>query len=107
MNWIWIGTDLMFTEVAEGTEVKETLYFELSPLLLPAAFLFAWRRAFRPQACRKHIVDELTGIKTMLENGDHEPADVTDPFADQVLMAEVKRYNLRAQGTTGSPSRAA
>lgn len=92
-SWIWIGTDFTFTSVGEITEVKEILYFELNPLLVPAALLFAWRPAFRPEACRKHIVDELTGIKTMLENGDHDPADVIDPFTDQALMAQVKRYN--------------
>ena len=90
-SWIWIGTDFRFTPVADGTRVQETLYFELSPLTAPAALLFAWRPAFRPAACKAHVRDELTGIKTMLENGDHDPNDVTDPLQDERLLSRVKR----------------
>ncbi|MEW5734050.1 MAG: SRPBCC domain-containing protein [Thermodesulfobacteriota bacterium] len=91
-SWIWIGTDLSFTQVPEGTRVKEILYFEISPLLLWAALLFIWRPAYRPAACRAHITDELTGVKTMLENGDHDPEDITYPLTDEKLLARVKRY---------------
>jgi hypothetical protein len=91
-SWIWIGTDFVFRPVAEGTEVEETLYFELSPLLAPAALLFVWRPAFRPAACKAHVRDELTGIKTMLESGDYAPRDVTYAFDDETLRSRIKTY---------------
>ncbi len=72
--------------------MKEILYFEINPLLAPAALLFVWRKAYRPEACRAHIMDELTGIKTMLESGDHDARDVTYSLEDKELLARVKRY---------------
>ncbi len=94
--WIWIGTDFTFEPVTRGTRVKEVLVFELSPAWLCVAPLFAARRAFRPSACRRHIKDELTGVKTMLEAGDHDPADVTDPASDPSFLSRVKRYGAKA-----------
>ncbi len=91
-SWIWIGTQFTFAPVAEGTRVQEDLYFELNPLLAPAAFFFIWRKPWRPTACRAHILDELTGIKTMLESGDYDPRDVTYAFEDEELLANVKGY---------------
>lgn len=100
--WIWIGTDFTFTPRAspgpatvpggESTAVTEILYFELSSVLLPAALPYMSRRAFRRAACRQHILDELTGVKTMLEAGDHDPEDVTFAFDDPAIRARIKRY---------------
>ncbi|MBI5501628.1 MAG: SRPBCC family protein [Deltaproteobacteria bacterium] len=97
-SWIWIGTDFRFAGVSGGTRVEETLYFELSPLVAPAALLFVWRPAFRPVACRAHVRDELTGIKTMLESGDHDPRDVTDPLTDERLLERVKGHRGESSG---------
>jgi hypothetical protein len=90
--WIWIGTDFTFRGVSEGTRVEEVLYFELAPLLAPLALAYVWREAFRPAACEAHILDELSGVKRMLEAGDHDPVEVTDPLSDPKLVAQVKRY---------------
>ena len=91
-SWVWIGTDLTFTPAPEGTRVKEILYFEMPPHPAPAALLFIWRKAFRPQACREHIVAELSGVKTMLEAGDHDPADIEYAFDDPAWLGRIKRY---------------
>jgi hypothetical protein len=71
---------------------ENRLYFELNPLVAPAALLFIWRPPWRPKACRAHILDELTGIKTMLENRDYDPEDVCYPFDDKALLARAKKY---------------
>lgn len=97
-SWIWIGTDFYFTPVPEGTLVKEILYFRMNPLLAPCALLFIWRKAYRPAACRAHIMDEVTGIKTILESGDYDPKDVTYAFEDPELLSRVKRYGKRGGG---------
>lgn len=102
LSWIWIGTDFTFAPAPEGTLVQETLYFELSPILAPAALLFVWRRAFRPGACRAHVRDELTGIKTMLESADYDADDVTYPLEDGRLLARVKRYRPREKGPSAA-----
>ena len=49
------------------------------------------------RTCRAHILDELTGIKTMLESGDYDPQDVTYAFEDEQLLAKVKAYTVRTQ----------
>lgn len=94
-SWIWIGTDYSFTPVPGGTKVQETLYFKMNPLLLPFALLFIWRRVFRPKACRAHIIDEISGVKTMIENGDYQSQDVKYAFEDEEILRKVKKYRLR------------
>lgn len=96
-SWIWIGTDFSFTPVEGGTRVTEILYFEISPFLLWAALLFIHRRAFRPAACKAHIRDELSGVKKLLETGDHEPEDVAYPLADPGRLARVKKYQIQPE----------
>ncbi|MFH1886638.1 MAG: SRPBCC domain-containing protein [Pseudomonadota bacterium] len=95
-SWIWIGTDFTFTQVPEGTLVKEILYFKANPLLLPFALLYVWRKAFQPAACKAHVLDEISGVKRLMESGDYDPADVTCVLEDQELMARVKRYRTTA-----------
>ncbi|MBU2489571.1 MAG: SRPBCC domain-containing protein [Proteobacteria bacterium] len=95
-SWIWIGTDLTFTKAPEGTRVKEILYFKANPLLLPFALLYIWRKAFRPAACKAHVLDEMSGVKRILESGDYDPSDVTYALEDEELMSQVKRYRDKA-----------
>ncbi|MBI5478575.1 MAG: SRPBCC family protein [Deltaproteobacteria bacterium] len=100
--WIWIGTDFDFEPFEGGTRVHEVLYFDLSPLLLPVVPAFIRHRAFRPEACRRHILDELSGVKTMLEAGDHAPADVADPLTDVGFLSRVKRYRTEGPRSTAT-----
>lgn len=87
-----MGTDFAFEKTDGGTRVREILYFEIFPPLLAVVPVFGLWRAFRPAACRQHILDELTGIKTLIESGDYAPGDVTGFMADPALAARVKRH---------------
>ncbi len=89
---VWIGTDFTFEEEASGTKVTEILYFKMPPWWLPLFPVLGLRPYFRPGACRNHIRDELTGIKTIIESGDYETGDVTCVLEDEELMARVKKY---------------
>jgi hypothetical protein len=89
---IWIGTDFTFEEAAPGTRVTEILYFKMQPWWLPLFPVLGLRPYFTPGACRNHIRDELTGIKTIIESGDYEPRDVTYVLEDEELMARIKKY---------------
>jgi uncharacterized protein YndB with AHSA1/START domain len=89
---IFIGTDFTFTAEKHGTRVREILYFEANPVLfLLSLHLFGYR-VFRPAACKAHILDELSGIKRLIESGDYEQRDVTFFLDDPELMATVKRF---------------
>lgn len=99
-SWIWIGTDFTFKEVQGGTEVKETLYFIIPVVLLPFSLLFIWRRAFRPKACKAHVLDEISGVKIMLESGDYNADDVVNAFDDEKLLSRAKQYKRVQEKTS-------
>ena len=64
----------------------------MAPWRLGLFPILGLRPYFTPQACRKHVRDELTGIKTLIEPGDYGPRDVVCPLDDDELMSRVKRY---------------
>ncbi len=47
---------------------------------------------FTRSACKKHITDELTGIKRIIESRDYNPDDIVYPLEDTKLMSRVKKY---------------
>jgi len=95
--FVWIGTDFTFREHPKGTEVKEILYFKIAPWWLIVAPFLGLRPYFTPQACKRHVRDELTGIKRLLETGDYQPRDVLYALEDEELMSRVKEYRKHNQ----------
>ncbi|MFH1150213.1 MAG: SRPBCC family protein [Actinomycetota bacterium] len=89
---VWIGTDFTFEEHPRGTNVTEILYFKMAPWWLLLIPVLGLRPYFTRSACRKHINDELSGVKKLIESGDYEPSDVVCPLEDEELMSRVKRY---------------
>ncbi len=89
---VWIGTDFTFKKHRQGTTVSEILYFKMEPWWLLLFPLLGLRPCFTPRACKKHVRDELTGIKTLLESGDYDPRDITYSLEDEELMGRVKKY---------------
>jgi hypothetical protein len=43
-------------------------------------------------ACKRHITDELTGVKKLIEAGDYDARDIIYALEDEELMSKVKRY---------------
>jgi hypothetical protein len=93
--FIWIGTDFSFETHRDGTTVTEILYFEMAPWWLLLFPLLGLRPYFTPRACRKHVIDELSGAKKLIESGDYDPRDVIFPLEDEQLMSRVKRYRVQ------------
>ncbi|MBU1670038.1 MAG: SRPBCC domain-containing protein [Actinobacteria bacterium] len=89
---VWIGTDFTFEEHPRGTRVTEILYFEMAPWWLLLFPVLGMRPYFTRSACRRHINDELSGVKRLIESGDYEPSDVVFALEDEELMSRVKRY---------------
>lgn len=78
---LWIGTKFEFKPTANGTLVKEILFYEYPwyywPLYMKEIRL---RTGFKKGPSKGHIRRELTGCKVMIESGDHDPEDITDLF---------------------------
>ena len=87
----WLGTRMDFEPVSRGTKVTETFYFEGHPLLFMAQPFFTRQHVFTKEMVAKHIIDELSGVKRIMESGGYSEQDVTWALDDPEIRAKIKK----------------